>query len=167
MLMATERVTTLEIDRSEVKKFLYLEARLADENRYVEWLELWDESDCRYWVPSNEDDIDPQNHVSIIYDDRTRLEDRVFRLTRPSAHSQDPPARMRRILGNLEIAHRDDEIHTACNFLITTVRRGMQEQHAGRVMHALAIDSESFRIRKKTVLLVNNDLPVGNLTFLL
>ena len=58
------------------KHFCFREARLADENRYDEWFALWTE-DVRYWVPVNIDDYDPDEHVSIIYDDRERLELRI------------------------------------------------------------------------------------------
>ena len=65
--------------RERVERFLFLEARLMDEHRYKEWLALWAE-DGLYWVPCNDDDIDPARHVSIIYDDRARIQQRVERL---------------------------------------------------------------------------------------
>lgn len=156
--------------RLKIEQFLFLEAQLADENRYEDWLALWAADDCTYWVPCNDDDVDPEHHVSIIYDDRTRLEDRVFRLSRPSAHSQDPATRMRRLISNIVIEDRRDErgrILTSANFLISTVRRGRQEAYAGRAHHVLALDGAEIRIHAKRVLLVNNDVPVGNVTFLL
>ncbi len=45
---------------NEIAAFLYLEARLVDEHRYKEWLSLWEESGTLYWVPCNDDDIDPR-----------------------------------------------------------------------------------------------------------
>jgi len=51
-----------------------------DEHRYQEWLTLWESSDTLYWVPCNDDDIDPRRQVSIIYDDHDRLVQRVERL---------------------------------------------------------------------------------------
>ena len=51
------------IARSRVEDFLYHEAHLMDENRYEEWLALWTE-DCRYWIPSNADEIDPSHSTS-------------------------------------------------------------------------------------------------------
>ena len=66
-------------DKHLVERFLFLEARLMDEHRYKEWLALWTD-DGVYWVPCNDDDIDPKRHVSIIYDDRERLEQGIDRL---------------------------------------------------------------------------------------
>ncbi len=48
-----------------VTAFLYREAVLMDEGRYAEWFALWTE-DALYWVPCNDDDIDPKRRVSII-----------------------------------------------------------------------------------------------------
>ncbi len=36
-----------------------------DEHAYDEWLGLWTE-DALYWIPCNEDDFDPERHVSIV-----------------------------------------------------------------------------------------------------
>jgi benzoate/toluate 1,2-dioxygenase subunit beta len=54
--------------------FLSLEARLADEARYAEWLALWTD-DAVYWVPATTDPAaDPDTHLSHVYDNRARLE---------------------------------------------------------------------------------------------
>ena len=45
-------------DRQQIENFLYHEARLMDESAYDAWLELYAE-DGLYWVPCNEDDVDP------------------------------------------------------------------------------------------------------------
>jgi 3-phenylpropionate/cinnamic acid dioxygenase small subunit len=51
-----------DADVRAVTEFLYLEARLADEARYAEWLALWTD-DGVYWVPATTDPAaDPQQH---------------------------------------------------------------------------------------------------------
>jgi len=159
---------TPDATRRQVEDFVTREARLADENRYEEWLELWDD-EASYWVPANEDDIDPQRHVSVIYDDRERLEDRVTRLTKPSAHSQDPPSRMRRTVANFEYPSdgTDEHPEVAANFCIVGTRRGKQFVYAGRVEYGLRRTPEGLRLRSKKVLLVDNDVPLENVSFLL
>src|SRR5712692_5476267 len=57
----------MPVARHKVESFLYREARLMDEHAYDEWLALWTD-DALYWVPCNEDDIDPERHVSIVYE---------------------------------------------------------------------------------------------------
>ena len=44
-------------DYNAARDFLYLEARLADESRYLEW-EALVEDDMVYWVPRGEGDFD-------------------------------------------------------------------------------------------------------------
>ena len=81
--------SAIDITKDAVEAFLYHEARLADENRYDEWFALWTEDVC-YWVPVNVDDYDPDEHVSILYDNRDRLQDRIDRLKSGGAWSQEP-----------------------------------------------------------------------------
>src|SRR5207245_2591900 len=77
----------MDLDRA-VEKFLYREARLMDEQRYDEWLDLWTE-DALYFVPCNDEEIDPKRHVTLIYDDRTRLEDRIEEAQRGAGYERE------------------------------------------------------------------------------
>lgn len=160
----------LPVTREEAETFLFHEARLADEGRYQEWLSLWDdEGDIRYWVPCNSDDVDPMSHVSLIYDDRHRLEERIVRLESPSTHAQDPVSRLRRLVGNVEVSpgSADNTAHVEANFIVVEFRRGDQVAYAGRSLYDLRVRDGGLRIASKKVLLVNNDGFIGNLTFLL
>lgn len=157
----------MAIDRNRVENFLYREARLMDENAYDEWLALWTD-DALYWVPANEDDVNPNRHVSLVYEDKTRLEDRVVRLKSGAAYAQDPKSRMRRVISNIEIEEGENgEVVVYSNFNLTELRRGQQNTFAGRTMHKLRPDGDSFKMAYKKVLLVNNDEVIHNLTFLI
>jgi 3-phenylpropionate/cinnamic acid dioxygenase small subunit len=156
----------MAFDRYAVEQFLYREARLADEQRLDDWFALWDE-DALYWVPCNEYDIDPTRQLSIIYDDRARLEDRVHRLMSSAAHSQRPRSRMRRVVGNIRFESREDEVHTRSNFVLAELRRGRQEVWSGVSQHRLLPAGDRFTIKAKTVLLTQSDMAIDNLTFLL
>ena len=92
----------MTVDRHQIENFLYCEARLMDENAYDEWLALWAE-EALYWVPANADDIDPLRHVSIVYEDKVHLEDRIERLKSGAAYAQHPKSRMRRVISNIAI----------------------------------------------------------------
>src|SRR5260221_6494375 len=114
-------------DRQQVEQFIYYEAQLADEHRYDEWLALWTE-DARYWVPSGRDEIDPQREISLIYDDRVRLQVRIARLKSGFAHAQEPKSRMRRVVSNIVIEETENgEILIQSNFLLVELRRGKQD----------------------------------------
>lgn len=156
----------MAVDRHQIENFLYREARLMDENAYDEWLALWDD-DALYWIPANEDDIDPQRHVSIVYEDKRRLEDRIARLKSGAAYAQDPRSRMRRVIANIEIEEGNNGLVTVySNFNLTELRRSQQRTFAGRTIHKLKANGASFTIVYKKVLLVNNDEVISNLTFL-
>lgn len=156
----------MAVDRSKIENFLYREARLMDEHAYSDWLALFTD-DARYWVPSNDDDADPTNHVSIIYDDRNRMAERVFRLSGTIAHSQEPRSRTSRMVSNVELGDEENgEVTVYANFNLTQLRRGRQETFAGRTVHKLRQENGSFKIALRKVLLVNNDEPINNLSFL-
>ena len=157
----------MAFDQRQIESFLYREARLMDEHQYDEWLSLWTD-DALYWVPCNRDDLDPTREVSLIYDDRTRLEDRIDRLKGPAAHAQDPESRMRRVISNVEVEEGNNgEVTVSSNCMLAELRRGTQDVFAGRTIHKLRHEGDGFRMAYKKVLLVNNDEFIDNLTFLI
>jgi len=157
----------MAVDRHQVETFLYREARLMDEHAYDEWLALWAD-DALYWVPCNEDDFDPERHVSIVYENKARLEDRITRLKSGAAYAQDPKSRLSRVVSNVEIeGENDHELMIHSTFNLTALRRGRIDIFAGRATHKLRRSGDSFKIAFKKVLLINNDQVIHNLTFLI
>jgi 3-phenylpropionate/cinnamic acid dioxygenase small subunit len=156
---------TPEPDRQRVEQFLFREARLADEHRYDEWEQLWAE-EALYWVPIRED-LDPDSHISYIYDNRARIASRIRQLKTGRRHAQAPQSQMRRIIANLEIRAVDGGVETRSNFLLTEARRGELITWAGQAIHRLVEADGDFRIREKQVLLVNRGDVIRNLAFLI
>jgi 3-phenylpropionate/cinnamic acid dioxygenase small subunit len=151
----------------DIERFLAREARLMDEGRYDEWLSLWTD-DGLYWVPCNHDDTDPMRDVSLIYDDRQRLGERVDRLKSGSVLAQQPKPRMRRVVANIEIAARDGaETVVHSNFILGIARPAGQQFWMGRSIHRLRGSSEALRIAHKKVLLINSDSEMPLLQFLI
>lgn len=154
---------------AEVNDFLIQEAELADASAYKEWLELWDDP-CTYWVPCNLEDYDPTRHVSIIYDDRARLEERCFRLTTGGAHSQEPASKVCRMVGNIRVVSPEDEhgmVEATARAVIVELRLGRKSVYAARCHYTLRRTPEGFRLRTKKVVLLDADEPLGNMTFLI
>jgi len=151
--------------RERIEDFLFHEAKLIDEHRYDEWLALWTE-DCLYWVPCNSDDADPARQAMIIYDNRARLDERIYRLTSGAAWAQQPRSRTRRLISNVEVRETDGGYAVESNCLIAELRRSRQDIFAARILHTLRPAGDSFRIALKKVLLLNNDEAIDNLTFL-
>jgi benzoate/toluate 1,2-dioxygenase subunit beta len=157
----------MHLDRGRVEDFLYLEARLMDTHAYDAWLALWTD-DALYWVPSNDDDIDPERHVSIVYENRARLEDRIARLKSGAAYAQDPKSRLSRVVSNVEIEETSSgELLVHSVFNLTALRRRRMDIFSGHSIYRLRSDGDSFKIAYKKVLLINNDEVIHNLTFLI
>lgn len=105
------RSDELEVDdaaeRDGYRRFLEREARLLAELRFDEWVALF-APECVYWVPTTPEAGDPRQEVSIAFDDRRRLEDRIYRLQLSHAWSQRPASRTVRLVSNVE-AYRTGE----------------------------------------------------------
>ena len=151
---------------AEIEQLLYREARLMDEGRYDEWLSLWTD-DAIYWVPCNHDDIDPMREVSLIYDDRVRLGERVDRLKSGSVLAQEPKPRMRRVVSNIEVGARESgETIVQSNFMLGIARPTGQQVWIGRSIHRLRGGADGLKIAHKKVLLINSDMEMPLLQFL-
>ena len=151
--------------------FLYLEARLADEARYAEWLALWTD-DGVYWVPATADPAaEPDRHISHIYDNRARLDTRVRMLQTGHRLSQEPVSRMRRLISNIEVtAQHTSELIVESNFLLAELAmQAGRELHwwVGRTTHRLRPVAGALRLSYKKVVLVNAAEPLPNLAFLI
>lgn len=148
------------MDRTEIEQFLYREARLLDEHAYADWLSLWTE-DGVYWVPCGAED-DPSRAVSIIYDDRSKLADRVAYLAEGSLSARFRPV-LRRVVSNVEIGAAE----VASNFVLVESRGSQQHLWGGRVFHRLRREDGAIHIAFKKVVLVNAAQPLPILQFLL
>jgi 3-phenylpropionate/cinnamic acid dioxygenase small subunit len=158
-------------ERQAVIDFLHLEARLADEARYAEWLALWTD-DGVYWVPATTDPAaDPGKHLSHIYDNRVRIETRVKMLQSGYRYSQEPASLMRRLIANIEITKADNgELVAESNFMLGELAvQAKHEMHwwVGRMTHRLRRVDGALKMCAKKVVLVNAAEPLPNLTFLL
>ena len=161
----------MEIDREsllrQAEQFIYREARLQDEHRYAEWEALWTD-DGVYWVPANGDDIDPEQQMSIIYDNRSRIGLRVRQLLSGRRYSQEPRSRLRHLVTNIEITGREGpEIGVGCNVLVYESSLRGETIWAARTDYVLRTGGGAMRMARKTVKLVNNDKPLYTLSFLI
>lgn len=89
-----------ETVRTASAALLRYEARLLDTRQFDTWMDLLTQ-DCVYWVPADMN-ADPRTAVTVSFDDRRRLEDRIIRIETGFAHNQLPDRRMRRLVTNVE-----------------------------------------------------------------
>ncbi|MGH3759325.1 aromatic-ring-hydroxylating dioxygenase subunit beta [Actinophytocola sp.] len=168
-------MTTVEdlILRHDVEMLLYHEVRLLDEGRFDDWLELYTE-DARYVVPIG--DRDDDHEPAVIDDSRQRMGERVFRLTETLVHAQNPPSRTQHEVTNVDILERSTEtIVVGCNQTVHEIRGGdifhvglgsPRSFHA-RVTYRLVNAADGWRIALKSVVLLDRDMPLGNLVFII
>jgi 3-phenylpropionate/cinnamic acid dioxygenase small subunit len=152
--------------KDEIEDYLIHEAHLLDSGQAEEWLALFSD-DGIYWLPGDPDDAS-LDKVAIVYDDRTALEDRVWRLSSPLAHSQRPRSRTIHVLGNVRIVSSDtDSVVVQSNVIVTEARLGDHNVYSARCEHRLRRHGNTWRIKQKKVQLLTSDFPIRNLTFLI
>lgn len=161
--------TVSDADEKALTRFIYLEARLADESRYSDWEALWDD-DAVYWVPRGDGEFDPERDVSHIFDNRTRIATRVRLLNTGYRYSQVPASPMRRLISNIEIDAIDGGFEVGSNFML--LEQNVQSHHrqqiwGGRSIHRVRHTDAGLRLYYKKVMLVNGDEPIPNLSFLI
>lgn len=168
MSVTTMPVTTTDL-RARVEDFLFHEAELLDDWKLEPWLELFTQ-DCTYEVPATDrPQADPGRHWSLIHDGRTILEQRVIRLKKPEAHAEFPHSQTRRIIGNVRVRPaEDDTLAVKANFILTRMKGGKFDIFPGQIHYELVPHEESFRIRRKRIVLDMDRLePHGKISFVL
>jgi 3-phenylpropionate/cinnamic acid dioxygenase small subunit len=163
MPMTAEQRATLQ----DVTQFIYHEARLQDEHQYDAWESLWTD-DGVYWVPANGDDIDPEQQMSILYDNRSRIALRIRQYHTGKRFSQTPKSRLRRLVSNVEILSDDgSELRVAANALVFESQTRGDTLWASRNEYTLRREGEGFRMAFKKVMLVNNHTALYSMAFLI
>jgi len=154
------------MDLHRCEQFLLHEARLLDDAKFDDWLALFT-AEAWYWVPSEPDQADPIETVSLIYDDRRLLETRVRRLASPRMYSQEPRSRTSRIVSNVTIEEIDPlgcECTVRSKFMMIEYRREQQRIFGGTALHRLMQSDGRIMIAWKRVNLVNCDAPLDGIT---
>jgi len=139
---------------SEIEALVLREARLLDEQRYAEWLELF-AADAVYWIPTRADQQSPNEALSIIYEPKSLLAVRVERLSRREMHVQTPPSRTVHHVSAIEVD--GDAARSA--LIVAEWRSGEARWFAGRVTHKLRKESAGLRIVLKRVDLIDGEAP--------
>ncbi len=164
---------TLELQH-EVEQFYYYEARLLDGRQYQTWLELC-ALDIRYVMPGRtnplvdnaergqESMISVERELAGIDGDGLPWRDeshpylamRVQRAYAPNSWAENPPARTRRLVGNVEIIEvSEDQLSVWSNFHLFFSRPGSREfTYAGQRRDVLRRAGEGFQIAHREIIL--------------
>lgn len=154
--------------RDEFRRLLEREARLLDQLRYEDWLAMY-ARECIYWVPSTPNIGDPRREIAIMFDDRRRLEDRIYRLRTGFAWSQAPASRTVRLISNVEVfaAARGKAHMLRSNFLISEFWGDETRVLTGWAGHRVLQDSTGWKIQAKQVNLIDCDQCIRNPSIIL
>ena len=154
--------------RDDLIDFIYDEARMLDEGRYTEWLDLWMPEGV-YWMPLDYKQTDPDLVTSLLYEDQFMLRLRVERLNGARTFSQKPKSRCHHVIQRPFV----DEMDEGANRYVTTtfmhyVETRLDDQFllAITATHELTVVDGKIRIAGKRVDLLNCDAAFGNIQLL-
>ena len=165
----SDAASTIDQSERDIRRFVHHEARLIDERRFEEWLELFAD-DSRYWIPGTPGQTDAKSVPSIIYEDRALLHIRVKRLMHPRAYAALPTPRTMHVVGNLEIRDHDestDQFRVSSNLLVVEHQAATTRTFAGHCEHILRRSDDGFIITLKRIDLIDSDAVHGIITALL
>ncbi|PYM16322.1 MAG: hypothetical protein DMD81_12740 [Candidatus Rokuibacteriota bacterium] len=171
----------------EVEQFLYREARLLDERRFHEWLELFTD-DVRYWMvgrttryPTASKAITTMNRhrhretdvasddgdLAILDETKATLGGRIARLDTGMAWAEDPPSRTRHIIANIEVEPGDSasELNVYSNFVVYRNRsESEQDFYVGARQDTLRNVDGGWKIARRKLVLDQNVLLAKNVS---
>lgn len=165
---------TVTDNKTRLLTLINLEGRLLDEWRLREWLALFDERRCRYWIPIDENK-DPASNSSILYEDYEALAMRVYQLSDAHRVSQIPRSQLLHQLGSVEVEIDGETASARYALCVFEVRSGDHRQtglgnyrfRAGTCEMVFAQTSLGWRVCEKKILLLDRRLPQESLSYLL
>jgi 3-phenylpropionate/cinnamic acid dioxygenase small subunit len=155
--------------QQEVQDFLFLEARLLDERRLTEWLDLMAE-ELHYFMPIRRNvkfgdwDLefsDPESEISYFDEGKDILTGRVRQINTGVHWAEEPVSRFEHLITNVEVVKADeDEILVCSKFFCYQNRLADEVNHfVGRRYDTLKRDPETtFKIVKRKIILAQNVL---------
>jgi 3-phenylpropionate/cinnamic acid dioxygenase small subunit len=151
----------------EVSQFIYREARLQDNHEYDAWEALWTD-DGVYWIPANGESGDPEQEMSIIYDNRSRIALRVRQFHTGKRYSQSPRSPLRRVVSNVVVLENNgtDLVVTANAIVFEAHARG-DTIWGSRNEYRLRREDGVLRMAGKKVVLTNNERALYSMAFLI
>src|ERR1700676_3183721 len=154
--------------RDEFRRLIEREARLLDQLRYDDSLGM-DAAEGIYWVRSTPGAAAPRREISVMFDDRRRLEDRIYRMRTGFAWSQAPASRTVRLVTNVEVfaTARDDTRMLRSNFLISEFWGDETRVLTGWTGHRVVCDGTAWKIQAKQVNLIDCDQSIRNPSIIL
>lgn len=159
----------MDLTEHDVERFLVREARLLDEWKLAEWLELM-APESRYLIPSlDSPDSEPEHALFLVADSYPMLKSRVGQLLGRTAWAENPRSRTRRLVSNVDILARDEDTATiTANFAVWRFQSGQTDVYVGRYRHIVTRRDGQLRLLERRAVLDMETLrPHGKLSFIL
>lgn len=161
----------------EVYQFLSQEARLLDERRFEEWVELFTD-DAFYWAPPrlNRLSKDSAEEIGILGDlayfeeDKQSLRGRVIRLRTGKAWAEEPPSRTRHIISNIQVepGENDSQAQVRSDFIVFRSHLETdQDFFVGTRQDILRKANGQWKIARRTIILDHAVLTAKNISIFL
>ena len=163
-----------EDERERYESVVLHENWLLDQQAFEAWYQLYT-AQCVYWIPSVStlqtiDEIDPQRHVTIAFDDRRRMGDRIVWLRTGVASAQLPQSFTAHISsGFVRVpSAQPGEVKIRSQFVLHEIRGGHAVQTlCGWMGHVLVENDGIVKIDRKLVSLLDANRARHNPTFLI
>jgi benzoate/toluate 1,2-dioxygenase beta subunit len=155
---ATSPAATPEV-LAALSHFLFEEARLLDQRRFEEWVDLFD-ADGLYWVPSEPHQASPEDTLSIFHETKPLLLLRARRLAHPQTHVQAPASRTHHHVGSIaatDLGGGEFALHSM--LLMFEWRDGEKRLFSARCNYRMRRGEAGWRIASKKVDLLDCDTP--------
>jgi 3-phenylpropionate/cinnamic acid dioxygenase small subunit len=149
------------VERDRFRVLVEREARLLDQLDFDAWLAMY-APECIYWVPGTPEAGDPRREISISFDDRRRMEDRIYRLRTGYAWSQAPKSRTVRMMSNVEVFRQDSARMVRSNFMISEFRVDGTRYLSGWCGHRFVEADGRWLIQARQVNLIDCDQNLRN-----
>jgi len=170
----------------EIEQFFYREARLLDERRFHQWLDLFTD-DVRYSMSTRSnryprsskaiaildpsrlpnDDMAEEDALAMLDETKATLAGRVARLETGMAWAEDPPSRTRHFIANIEMAPGDvsAEVEVHCNFIVYKSRAETEQDfYVGARRDVLRRVEGAWKIARRKLTLDQNVLLAKNVS---
>lgn len=164
------------LTRLQIEDFVYHEAELLDQWALDDWLALWIR-ECSYIIgPTGKADaltLNPATTLFLVTDDRFRLEQRVIRMKKNTAHAEYPHSRTRHLYTNVRITEDDGRtVKAVVNFSTFRSARSIIANYFGRIDYTFETsgsgDERTFKIAGKRITLdLDSLVPHGKVTIFL
>ena len=151
----------------ELVEFVYHEARLIDEKRLLEWLDLFSE-DGLYYMPLTRDQPDGRLHTSLYYEDRLLLQVRIERLNHPNAFSQSEPSWCQHVMQAPRIESRTPErVVLRTPYTYAEVQGDRQDIYLAVAWHHLKMEDGRLKMQMKKIDLLNRNAALPSIQLFL